>query len=185
MPTYELRTMDNIECEGKVWKKHTVIGQLTSDMPPDNVISLIRMNQIQLIRSETLAVEQATMAAQAEALKPQAKPEQKADGELTADELNELDRLEDEREAEEARRAAAAEAEATKARAGFEGLDVKIADALIKQGHTGLESLLEFLAPGDTSLTDIPGIGKKPAATLLKWIEKKQSESTQPAESST
>ena len=173
--------MIDIECEGQLIRNGAVIGHVECDLPPDNLMSLIRMNQCQFFSVATLEAETIKFQRDAEAMQAarQSKEPKLTEGELSPDELNDLDRLEDEREAEEERR----KAEEAQSLGNFAGLDPRIAKALIAANHTGPQSLIDFLKPGDATLTDIPGIGKKPAQQLLKWLEPhmNKTENAQPA----
>lgn len=178
--TYELKAARKMNFDGQTVEENKVVAVLITDQPLYNVLSAASFGGLFAEETAEVTVEAAAGAVVARQVDEPDQPKREAappaDPATDPDALNAADAAAELAEAEAAAKAAA-EADAAKKAAEaeqplpaeFEGLDVRIAKALVNQGFETKGEVKAFIDEGG-DLVDLDAIGKAAAAKIKTWL---------------
>lgn len=168
--TYEIKTQRKTVFDGQTIEENETVGVLMTDQPLGNVLSGAAFGTLRVEEIDPAAAPLSVVARVEEQTPPVPAIEPAAtDPADDPDALNAEDAAADAAEAKAAADAAEAEPE-PELPVEFEGLNVRVARALVRQGLASKQAIRDFVADGG-DLVDLDEIGTAAVAKINAWLE--------------
>lgn len=166
--TYEIKTQRKTVFDGQTIEENETVGVLMTDQPLGNVLSGAAFGTLRVEEIDPAAAPLSVVARVEEQTPPVPAIEAAA-----TDPADDPDALNAEDAAADAAEAAAKAAEPEPEQplpAEFEGLNIRIARALVRQGLASKQAIRDFVADGG-DLVDLDEIGTAAVAKINAWLE--------------